>query len=89
MKILGAGLAILMALALQTTLAGLVIRGTAAIDLVLIVGMLGAARAIRRVLEEQLRARGYNLVRGYFILSQYIGKHSKGMVNIVSEMRVT
>ena len=45
MKILGAGLAILMALALQTTLAGLVIRGTAAIDLVLIVVVYIALKA--------------------------------------------
>ena len=45
MKVLGAGLAILMALALQTTLAGLVIRGTAAIDLVLIVVVYIALKA--------------------------------------------
>ena len=37
MRVLAAAAAILIALALQTTLAGLVIRGTAAIDLVLIV----------------------------------------------------
>ncbi|MSO36136.1 MAG: rod shape-determining protein MreD [Acidobacteria bacterium] len=37
MKLVAASAAILVALALQTTLAGLVIRGTAAIDLVLIV----------------------------------------------------
>ena len=37
MRIIGAGAAILVALVLQTTLAGLVIRGTAALDLVLIV----------------------------------------------------
>lgn len=37
MRVVAAAAAILVALALQTTLAGLVIRGTAAIDLVLIV----------------------------------------------------
>ena len=45
MKIVGAGAAILGALALQTTLAGLVIRGTAAIDLVLIVVVYIALKA--------------------------------------------
>ena len=45
MKIVGAGAAILVALALQTTLAGLVIRGTAAIDLVLIVVVYIALKA--------------------------------------------
>ncbi len=45
MRIIGAGAAILVALALQTTLAGLVIRGTAAIDLVLIVVVYIALKA--------------------------------------------
>ena len=45
MRIVGAGAAILVALALQTTLAGLVIRGTAAIDLVLIVVVYIALKA--------------------------------------------
>lgn len=45
MRIVGAGAAILAALALQTTLAGLVIRGTAAIDLVLIVVVYIALKA--------------------------------------------
>lgn len=45
MRIVGAGVAILVALALQTTLAGLVIRGTAAIDLVLIVVVYIALKA--------------------------------------------
>jgi rod shape-determining protein MreD len=44
-RIVGAGAAILAALALQTTLAGLVIRGTAAIDLVLIVVVYIALKA--------------------------------------------
>jgi len=44
-RIVGAGVAILVALALQTTLAGLVIRGTAAIDLVLIVVVYIALKA--------------------------------------------
>ena len=45
MRIIGAGAAILVALVLQTTLAGLVIRGTAAIDLVLIVVVYIALKA--------------------------------------------
>ncbi len=45
MRIVAAGVAILVALALQTTLAGLVIRGTAAIDLVLIVVVYIALKA--------------------------------------------
>jgi rod shape-determining protein MreD len=44
-RIVAAGAAILVALALQTTLAGLVIRGTAAIDLVLIVVVYIALKA--------------------------------------------
>ncbi len=45
MRIIGAGAAILVALVLQTTLAGLVIRGTAALDLVLIVVVYIALKA--------------------------------------------
>ena len=45
MRIIGAGAAILVALVMQTTLAGLVIRGTAAIDLVLIVVVYIALKA--------------------------------------------
>ena len=45
MRIIGACAAILVALVLQTTLAGLVIRGTAAIDLVLIVVVYIALKA--------------------------------------------
>lgn len=45
MRIIGAGAAILVALVLQTTLAGLVIRGTAALDLVLIVVVYTALKA--------------------------------------------
>ena len=45
MRIIGAGAAILVALVLQTTLAGLVIRGTAAVDLVLIVVVYIALKA--------------------------------------------
>jgi rod shape-determining protein MreD len=44
-RIIGAGAAILVALVLQTTLAGLVIRGTAALDLVLIVVVYIALKA--------------------------------------------
>ena len=45
MRIIGAGAPILVALVLQTTLAGLVIRGTAALDLVLIVVVYIALKA--------------------------------------------